>query len=158
MVSGGPLDWLQCSKLIRRMWDVDMAAPLVSRLYSTIQNDFKLKGIAMRILCAAFGVLAIAGCGTVPSSSGVMQLGPDTYRVAARGPMGAVHKSQQLAFDESNRHCQSLGRLFKVIGTRQIEDVGGGPYEVTYRCLLAGDPELTRPNLEPVPDVTVKVK
>lgn len=112
----------------------------------------------MRGYALTFSALVLAGCGTVPSSSGVMQLGPDTYRVAARGPMGAVHKSQQLAFEESNRHCQTLGRSFKVVGTRQIEAAGGGPYEVTYRCLLAGDPELTRPNLEPVPDVTVKVK
>lgn len=112
----------------------------------------------MRSYFFVFSALVLAGCGTVPSSSGVMQLGPDTYRVAARGPMGAVQKSQQLAFEESNRHCKTLGRAMMVIGTRQIVANGGGPYEVTYRCLLVGDPELTRPNLEPVPDVTVRVK
>ena len=112
----------------------------------------------MRLIALSLSALALAGCGTVPSSSGVMQLGPDTYRVSARAPMGVTQRSQKLAFEESNNHCRSLGRSIKVIGTRQIEGSGGGPYEVTYRCLLAGDSELTRPNLEPVPDMTIKVK
>lgn len=104
-------------------------------------------------LAAAF----MTACGTIPSSSGVMQLGPDTYRVAARGPLGAVQKSQQIAFSEANSHCKILGRSIIVIGTRMIEEVGGGPYEVTFRCLMAGDEELVRPMLTPVPDKTIQI-
>lgn len=107
----------------------------------------------------AFAVASTAvlvGCGTVPSSSGVMQLGPDTYRVAARGPMGAVHKSQQIAFAEANGHCQGMGREIMVIGTKVLEDLG--PYEVTFRCLRTGDADLMRPTLTPVPDKVIQFK
>ncbi len=103
-------------------------------------------------------VFGLAGCGAIPNSSGVMQLGPDTYRVSARGSLGSVQKSQMLAFAEANQHCQSLGRSIRVVSTELIEANGGGPYEVTYRCLLAGDSDLTRPNLEPKSDLTIKVK
>jgi hypothetical protein len=112
----------------------------------------------MKVVLAVASTAALAGCGTIPSSSGVMQLGPDTYRVAARGPMGAVHKSQQIAFAEANGHCQGMGREIMVVGTRAIEDVGGGPYEVTFRCLRAGDADLMRPTLTPVPDKVIQLK
>lgn len=102
--------------------------------------------------------ILLAGCGAVPRSTGVMQVGPDTFRVSARGSVGNVMESQKMAFSESSNHCKSLGRELIVIATNQIEAIGGGPYEVTFRCLNKSDPELVRPTLERAPDTVIKIK
>lgn len=100
--------------------------------------------------------LALFGCGTVPSSSGVLPLGPDTYRISARASMGAESQSQKMAVLEGHQHCKSINREFIVTGTKVLKANGG--YEITFRCLLANDPELTRPNLERVPDSVIQIR
>lgn len=100
--------------------------------------------------------IVLQGCGTIPSSTGVMQLGPETYRVSARASLGNAVASQKMALGEAKRHCDSLQRQTIVI--RMDYDAGNGPYEVTFRCLLPGDPELVRPNLEKSPDTVIQVR
>lgn len=100
--------------------------------------------------------LVLAGCGTVPSSSGVLPLGPDTYRISARASMGAESASQKMAVLEGQQHCKSIGREFMVTGTKVLKANGG--YEVTFRCLLLNDPELRRPNLERAPDSVIQIR
>lgn len=100
----------------------------------------------------------LAGCGTVARSTGVMNLGPDTYRVAARASMGSVGESQRMALSEAEAHCRSMQREFVVTGTRVLQSPGGGPFEVTFRCLRAGDPDLRRPDLERAPDTVIQVR
>lgn len=100
--------------------------------------------------------LALVGCGTVPSTSGVLPLGPDTYRISARASMGAEAQSQKMAVLEGQQHCKTVNREFMVIGTKVLKANGG--YEVTFRCLMAGDPELARPNLEKVPDSVIQIR
>lgn len=108
-----------------------------------------------------FGVLAagvLFGCGAIPRSSGVLPLGPDTYRVSVRASMGEVTQSQRLATTEAEAHCRAAQRELMVIGTRLIRDAAGGPYEVTFRCLAHGDLDLQRPNLVPTPDATIQLR
>lgn len=50
----------------------------------------------------------VAGCGTVAKSSGALPVGPDTYRLSARAPLGNMIESQKMAFTEANSHCASL--------------------------------------------------
>jgi hypothetical protein len=119
-------------------------------------NFVAIKGIMKKLL--ALAVVVLAGCGAVTRSTGAMKLGPDTYRIAVRASMGDVGKSQQLALNGADEHCLSLKKELLVIGTRRLEDVGGGPFEVTFRCLDLGDSELKRPDLQPTPTSIIQMK
>lgn len=100
-------------------------------------------------------VLLLAGCGAVPRSSGVMKLGPDTYRISARASLANQMESQRMAFKEAGEHCAGLGREMMSVSTytKELE-----PFELTYRCLKADDPQLKRPTLERAPDTVIQVK
>lgn len=63
-----------------------------------------------------------------------------------------------MALTEANAHCASMAKEFMTLSTRRLEDVGGGPFEVTFRCLNKNDPELQRPNLQREPDTVIQVK
>ena len=97
----------------------------------------------------------LAGCGTVARSSGAMQIGPDTYRIMARAPMASQAGSQKMAFGEANEYCTSLGKKMVTTNTKSSELDG---YEVTFRCLKDGDPDLVRPMLQRSPDTVIQVK
>lgn len=109
------------------------------------------KGFA-GVLCAVF---FLSGCGTVARSSGVLQIGPDTYRVMARASVGNRIESQKMAFQEASKYCDGLGRKLLTIATISSEYEG---YEVTFRCLTEGDPALIRPTLQKAPDTVIQVK
>jgi hypothetical protein len=95
----------------------------------------------------------IASCGLVPRSSGPMNIGPDTWKIMARASVGSLIESQRMAMDEGLAHCAALGKKFLVIGTSRVAS-----FEVTYRCLFEGDPELLRPTLEKAPDTVIQVR
>lgn len=97
----------------------------------------------------------LGGCGTVARSSGAMQIGPDTYRIMARASMANQLGSQQMAFSEANVFCNSQGKKMVTTNTRSTELDG---YEVTFRCLKDGDPDLIRPSLQRSPDTVIQVK
>ena len=98
--------------------------------------------------------LALAGCGTVAKSSGVLQIGPDTYRVMARASVGDRIESQKMAFNEASDHCARQVRRLMTIGTLSTQYQG---YELTFRCLAEGDPELNRPTLHKTPDTVIQI-
>ena len=100
--------------------------------------------------------IALSACGTVSRSSGAMQLGPDTYRISARASMGNPTDSQKMALIEAKDYCTVLKREIMVIATEPSKSFG--PFEVTFRCLIAGDPELVRPTLEKTPDTVIRIK
>lgn len=109
----------------------------------------------MRFSVIFLSALILVGCGSAPKSSGIMKLGPDTYRVAAQPTFANVMENQKAAFKEAGEHCASLGREMMSIGTYTKEYA---PFEVTYRCLKADDPQLKRPTLERAPDTVIQVK
>ena len=108
-----------------------------------------------RILIASMAIALLAGCGTVARSSGAMQIGPDTYRIMARAPMGNQLGSQQMAFSEANGFCTTMGKKMVTTNTKSTELEG---YEVTFRCLRDGDPDLVRPILQKAPDTVIQVR
>lgn len=110
--------------------------------------------------CAVVALTAasLAGCGAVARSTGAMPLGPDTYRVSARASLGNVSESQRMALSDAKLFCESLKKELLVIGTERVEAPGGGPFEVTFRCLASGDPALVRPTLERAPDTVIQVR
>ena len=99
----------------------------------------------------------LAGCGLVPRSTGPMTLGPDTYRIVAGAPGLPPESGQKQALEEAGKHCSSIGRQLLVTGTSAPQR-SYGQFEVTYRCLLAGDPELQRPNLKPTPNTVIQLQ
>ena len=107
-------------------------------------------------LLVTIGILTFLGaCGTVARSSGAMQIGPDTYRIMARASMANQLGSQQMAFSEANIFCDSQGKKMVTTNTKSSEQDG---YEVTFRCLKDGDPDLIRPSLQRAPDTVIQVK
>jgi hypothetical protein len=80
--------------------------------------------------------------------SGVVKVGPDTYMIANSEwgfNSGAYEKAK--AIKEGSAYCASIGREILVLDSSQ-NDVSFGKTpaaEVRFRCLLKGDPELTRP-------------
>jgi hypothetical protein len=102
------------------------------------------------------GVVVLVGCGAVPRSTGVMNLGPDTFRVAARASLGQAGEGQRMALSEGHAYCRTLNREFLAISTRLLTE--SGTFEVTFRCLKAGDPDLIRPTLEKEPNTVIQVR
>ncbi|GGG50997.1 hypothetical protein GCM10010964_42830 [Caldovatus sediminis] len=110
------------------------------------------------ILAGAPLILLLAsGCG---GSSGVLQLGPDTYRSSAEAhPLaGGTAAAEQTALEAAQRHCASLHRavLVQDIGTAPATSWNNARASVSFRCLAAGDPELRRPTLERAPNVIIE--
>jgi hypothetical protein len=109
-----------------------------------------------KFLLITISTLALlGGCGTVARSSGAMQIGPDTYRIMARASMANQMGSQQMAFSEANVFCNSQNKKMVTTNTKSTELEG---YEVTFRCLKDGDPDLVRPILQRAPDTVIQVK
>jgi hypothetical protein len=92
------------------------------------------------LLCLALG---LPGCGLTTYSTPVLETGPDTFTVAADDPSASI--AMQSALGQAQVHCGSLAR--EILVTRQGARTAGdrNVYEVNFRCLAKGDPELTRP-------------
>jgi len=148
-------------------------AKLFPNLYFSLAQEFVVTSVEQKIggdhsssrkgilmsnkTTALFACLVIlTGCGTVPRSTGALPVGPDTYRIMARAPMGNSLESQKMAFIEAGSYCESMGRRVLVTNTRDPRDMSG--YEITFRCLNAGDPDLVRPNLQKTPDTVIQVR
>jgi hypothetical protein len=96
------------------------------------------------LLLLPCGVTLFDGC----VHSGVVKVGPDTYMVAISDwavTSGGYEKAK--AIGEGSKYCASIGREILVIDTTQNDMSFGrqAAAEVRFRCLLKGDPELTRP-------------
>jgi hypothetical protein len=92
---------------------------------------------------AATTVLSACAMGT-----GILPAGPDTYTVSEhRAPvLGGSTTAQQAAMTEANAFCAQRGRQFlpvDMVTPPSANPYGATGYSVTFRCLLAGDPELS---------------
>jgi hypothetical protein len=81
--------------------------------------------------------------------TGILPAGPDTYTVTERRApvLGGSTTAQQAAMTEANAFCAQQGRQFLPVDTVALASIsnpyGTTGYSVTFRCLLAGDPELS---------------
>ena len=93
------------------------------------------------LACLAAG---LAGCGVSSYSTKVLETGQDSYTVAADDLSAPL--VMQSAVGQAQVHCGSLSREI-VMTERNARTVGErNVYEVAFRCLAKGDPELpTRP-------------
>lgn len=101
----------------------------------------------------------LAGCAT---SSGVMQLGPDTYTISTHASVvrGGAAGAKRMALEEASRHCASMGKEILVMNTGvYASNYGkGSDADLTYQCLKSGDPELGRPTYRHSPSVVIETR
>lgn len=97
------------------------------------------------------GLVGLMGCVT---QTGVVPIGQDTYLVARQGWIAtqSVAELKGQAFMEAGAYCVSKGRQIQPVSYKDTPGVLGRSFpesEVQFRCLLAGDPELSRPQRGP---------
>jgi hypothetical protein len=90
----------------------------------------------------------------------VAKMGPDTYSVSAQASpaRGGASGSRSMALNKATDYCQGMGRemLVKNISGHTTNIYGAGGVDVTFQCLVAGDPELRRPDYQRPPDVVIQ--
>lgn len=106
------------------------------------------------LFAIVFVSAGLVGCSSTPENSGSMQVGPDTFRVITWA--GGTIQSQKLAFSDANAFCSTNKRKMVAVSTK-IHDFNRG-FELNFKCLLDGDPELIRPNLQSEPDAVIQIR
>ena len=103
----------------------------------------------------------LSGC---ISSSGVLQLGPDTYTISA-GTAGTGSISgndtgaKRKALTEANSFCAKKGKQILVQNTGMKSTVYGSTNDIVFQCLDASDPALKiRPEYQKEPDIKIENK
>ena len=99
---------------------------------------------------------SFVGCGLKTYSSGVPPMGPDTFSVSADDLNPSTAK--QAALTQAQNHCKAMGKEILVTNTKVSRGGARTLYDVTFRCLSKGDPELTRPTYEIAPDIRIEDK
>lgn len=104
-------------------------------------------------------VALLSGCA---QSSGVLQLGPDTYTVSvhAAPARGGESGARKLALTEAQQQCQKMGREIIVdnLTSGPSSHFPGGTVDVTFKCLLPNDAALNRPSYEQGPDAVIQLR
>jgi hypothetical protein len=87
------------------------------------------------------GFVVLASC---TRSSGVWQVGPDTYTImtAAGTLAGGVPEARKIALIQANEYCDQHGTEILVISVSKDTVTNA---EITFRCLAKGDPGLQHP-------------
>jgi hypothetical protein len=82
-------------------------------------------------------------------------------RQAATGFSGSGTLKAE-AFREANDFCANQGKMLQVVNTTEAKPpyvLGNFPKaEVQFMCLKRGDPELSRPKLEPGADSVIEIR
>ncbi|OUR62081.1 hypothetical protein A9Q74_06435 [Colwellia sp. 39_35_sub15_T18] len=99
-------------------------------------------------------VVLISGC----TSSGVIKMGPDTYSISTYHDYSSTG-AKQMAYKEANQQCLKLGKEIMTVRTNQSSQrVVGIPtsnFDLEFRCLSKGDPDLYRPTLKKEADIVI---
>ena len=111
----------------------------------------------MRSCLALFSALSLVACA---QSSGVQQVGPDTYQVSvhAAPARGGAAGARGIALSDANAHCMAMGKqiMTQSISSGSSSHLPGGTVEVTFQCLAAGDRGLQRPVYQRSPDAVIQ--
>ena len=137
-----------------------IAAHLLAVIFVFMLRDGRCVGgsdqMVRRLVILLTSIPLLQSCGAVPRSTQPMQVGPDTYRIMARASLARKDASQEMAFSEANAFCQSMNNR-KILTTNMHPSENDG-FELTFRCLREGDPELVRPTFERSPDTVIKIR
>jgi hypothetical protein len=102
--------------------------------------------------------LALLFCLSACTSSGVLQIGPDTYTISTSNELSPA-LAKKRALQDAEEHCQSKGQYVMPMRTHtgsHVDSFGDNiaTYDFTFRCLEEGDPDLSRPEIK---DPTVNI-
>lgn len=77
----------------------------------------------------------IAGCATTPSADGVVEIGPDTYRVGNHGRFADYSSSALKArlYQDAYRHCAAKNKL--MVPSNQGSTPGTDSSEMQFQCV-----------------------
>ncbi len=81
-------------------------------------------------------------------STGVQQIGPDTWLIARSRDRGGLVAAEAAALTEANGHCRERNTELLALSR---EPGRGNSFTLTFRCLRTGDPDLRRPKVEATP-------
>lgn len=77
--------------------------------------------------------LVIAGC---TSSSGVIQIGPDSYHVTTTAQaLGGAPFARDMAIETANRYCAKQGQTTLITQFAFASQVFHGASDITFRCV-----------------------
>jgi len=104
----------------------------------------------------ALAALALAAC----TDTGPIKIGPDTYTISTRVPLGGPASAKGKALQEANAFCSSQGKEILLQHEQSSECAwhgGCGEAEIAFYCLQAGDPMLNRPALRAEPNQRIEM-
>ena len=100
------------------------ACTKLSNQYFYMGPDMHLKSVLV------ISAIVLSGCAT---SSGVMQIGKDTYSLTVQAESASTAK--QKSVNEANEYCKIRGNTLEVQQTRAGSDAyGWHMYEVNFKC------------------------
>lgn len=104
-------------------------------------------------------LVLLTGC--VTTDTGVIPMGPDTFMIAGTSATGAGAYGEVLGhlYKAANEHCGAMKKKLLPISTEGRDGRVGSNYasaKLEFRCLDAGDHELRRPTLAPVPNTVIE--
>lgn len=108
-------------------------------------------------LFAIFSAALLSAC----ASSGIIPVGQDTFMVTKQSSTGFHSGGSVKAeiFPEAAAYCSKMGKELQPVSERAVDGVPGRSFasaELTFRCLAAGDPGLSRPTPKPYANVRIE--
>ncbi|WP_428554677.1 hypothetical protein [Pseudomonas edaphica] len=97
---------------------------------------------------------------TACADSGPIKVGPDTYTISTRVPLGGPASAKGHALKEANQFCESQGREILLDHMQSSECAlhgGCGEAEIFFFCLAKGDPQLKRQKYSPDPTQKIEI-
>lgn len=96
--------------------------------------------LVRRLVAVAIPALALAACA---QTSGVMQLGPNTYSVVTSDEIGGVIGAKKSGLQQAAAHCAGKGQEMVAMQSKsdvRKDFVGDniGHHDLTFRCLPHG--------------------
>jgi hypothetical protein len=107
-------------------------------------------------------LLSLALAGGCATSTGVLKLGPDTYKMTSyRSPIrGGATAAEEEVIVEANKHCEAMGRQVYVHSSRSLARLdgnrGSSGFEAIFQCLSDTDPRLKQSNADQSPAIIIK--
>lgn len=96
------------------------------------------------------------------SSSRPVPMGPDTFMLANTGAWSWSSGGELKAelYREADRFCHERGKQMMPVNavSKDASFTQFAHAEIHFRCLAPGDPELARPDMRPIPDMTIEMK
>ena len=129
-----------------------------SRVSTQYSNERRSR-MRCRVLLLVAATWLLVACA---SSSGVLQMGPDTYTVSvgvsATGSIsGNDARAKKKALTEANEFCSKKGKQILVQNTGMSSTGHGSTSEVIFQCLESSDPAMqVRPQYQKAPDVKIE--